>query len=105
MKEIIKSLRVSLVVLVGKLASVKFVIWIMLTIVATVELIVANVSFNDWSKFELGITALLYAANQTQKAILRGRASDGRLPAGGLDVTDNKTSYSDTEWLDRNELR
>ena len=69
MKEVWKAFMQSMVRLAIKLGSTKFIIWIILTITATAIILILKQSFNDWSMFEIGITTLLFAANQSQKII------------------------------------
>jgi hypothetical protein len=69
MKEVWKAFMQSMVRLAVKLGSTKFIIWIILTVIATAIILILKQSFNDWSMFEIGITTLLFAANQSQKII------------------------------------
>lgn len=69
MKEVWKAFMQSMVRLATKFGSTKFIIWIILTIIATAIILILKQSFNDWSMFEIGITTLLFAANQSQKII------------------------------------
>jgi hypothetical protein len=69
MKEVWKAFMQSMVRLAVKLGSTKFIIWIILTVIATAIILMLKQSFNDWSMFEIGITTLLFAANQSQKII------------------------------------
>lgn len=69
MKEVWKAFMQSMVRLAIKLGSTKFIIWIILTITATAIILILKQSFNDWSMFEIGITTLLFTANQSQKII------------------------------------
>lgn len=69
MKEVWKAFMQSMVRLAVKLGSTKFIIWIILTVIATAIILILKQSFNDWSMFEIGITTLLFATNQSQKII------------------------------------
>jgi hypothetical protein len=67
MKEILKALKGAMVILVKKLASIKFVVWIVLTIITTTLTIKLQATIGEFAAAEAIWTGLLFAANQTQK--------------------------------------
>lgn len=67
MEKILQALNGSVVILVKKLASIKFVVWIILTIITTTLTIKLGATLGEFAAAEAIWTGLLFAANQTQK--------------------------------------
>lgn len=67
MKKILNALHGSAVILVKKLASIKFIVWIALTVLTTVLTIRLGATLGEFASAEAIWTGLLFAANQTQK--------------------------------------
>lgn len=67
MKQILQALKDAMVILVKKLASIKFVVWIVLTIITTILTLKLKATLGEFATAEGIWTGLLFAANQTQK--------------------------------------